>query len=83
VSYTPGKSELVDGALAGTLVVRKPAPSTKWQAVALRPVPTIGYVETIRIAGVADEPGMGVDSVVDFLVEGVQMTLDEMKSAGA
>lgn len=83
VGYAHGTSDLVDGAHAGTVIVRKPEPSVRWQAVSLKPVPTIGYVETTRIPGIVDEPGIGVGTVLDFLVEGVRTTLDEMAAAGA
>lgn len=83
VSYAPSTRDLVDGALAGTVVVRKPKPSVRWQALSIKPVPSIGYVETTRIPGIVDEPGIGVGTVLDFLVEGVQVTLDEIAAAGA
>lgn len=79
-----GEGELVHDALAATIVVRQPrAAGRRTRAVALDPAPELGFVETLRIPGIADDPGVGVMTMLEFLISGVQTTLDELKAAGA
>ncbi|MFD7011170.1 hypothetical protein [Rhodococcus jostii] len=86
LEITPSSNALVDGALAATMVIRRPratTPAAGPRGVSFDPVPEIGFVETLPIPGVAEEPGLDVMQVIDTLVNGVQSTLDTLKAAGA